>query len=125
MKKLIVALLLAVSVTPALAERYHPHYGYYRHLFNIQQRNFRNDYAFAIADLIINGYSIDKKTRIPWSMFTLENPIKQIERKNNSLVIREQTRAHIAPVSDIHVMDKYYLMTEEFNNFIDQVINAT
>ena len=31
MKKLIVALLLAISVTPALAERYHPHYGYYRH----------------------------------------------------------------------------------------------
>jgi hypothetical protein len=93
-------------------------------LFNIFNQNFRNDYAFAIADLIINGYSVDKKTRIPWAMFTLENPVNQIERKNGSLVIREKVRAHIVPEADLHIMDKDYLMTEEFQNFVDQVINA-
>lgn len=103
-----------------LVRRIENRYSYYCAMFNIFNQSYRNDYAFAIADLVINGYKLEKNKRIPWSMFTFDDEIKALEYRNKSIVIRTANRAFISPVQDIHVMDKMYLLSDNFNNFIEQ-----
>jgi len=99
-------------------------YSYYCAMFNIFNQSYRNDYAFAIADLIINGYRLENNRRIPWPMLTLDTEIKSLEKQNKSLIIRTDKRAHILPVQDIHVMDKLYLLSDSYKNFLEEYINA-
>jgi hypothetical protein len=106
-----------------LVRRIENRYSYYCAMFNIFNQSYRNDYAFAIADLVINGYKLEKNKRIPWSMFTFDNEIKAMESLNNSIVIRTRDRALISPIQDIHVMDKMYLLSDNFNNFLEQYIS--
>ena len=94
-------------------------YPYYRKLYNLREHNFRNDYAFAIADNIINGYT--NSPGIPWTMLTVDASLKKIEIKNNKLIIREEESAHIIPKQNIHVMDKNYLQSTEYQEFVDTI----
>ena len=94
-------------------------YGYYIKLYATQARNFRNDYAFAIADNIVNGYTASQG--IPWSMLTIENTVNTIKLKNNKLVIREDNSAHVIARQNIHVMDKLYLQSDDYKNFVDLI----
>lgn len=107
-----------------LVARIENRYSYYCAMFNIFNQSYRNDYAFAIADLIINGYHLDNNKRIPWSMFTFDSDIKNMERLNKSLIIRTDKNAHIVPVQDIHIMDKLYLLSDSYKNFLEEYINA-
>jgi hypothetical protein len=102
-----------------LVGRIERNYEYYKKLYNLREFNFRNDYAFAIADNIINGYN--SSPGIPWTMLTIENIIKQIEIKDNKLIIREQESAHVVPVQSVHIMDKDYLLSEQYKEFVDTV----
>jgi hypothetical protein len=102
-----------------LVGRIQRNYDYYRKLYNIRATNFRNDFAFAIANNIINGYT--KDNMIPWSMLTAENPITDIERTNNSLIVREAERAHVIPQQNLHVIDKDYLTSLNFEKFVDSL----
>lgn len=102
-----------------LVGRIQRNYDYYRKLYNIRASNFRNDFAFAIANNIINGYT--KSNMIPWSMLTAENTIANIERKNNFLVIREDNQAHTIPQQNLHVIDKDYLVSSKFEQFVDSL----
>jgi hypothetical protein len=104
-----------------LIKRIQNNYPYYKTLYNCNG-SYRNDYAFAIANIILNGYSIDEHKGIPWSMLTLEQPIDNIELKNNFLVVRQETTAHVVAKQNIHVMDKKFLMSEKFNRFVNNVI---
>jgi hypothetical protein len=106
-----------------LVRRIEDRYSYYCAMFNIFNQNYRNDYAFAIADLIINGYTLKKNKRIPWSMFTFDSEIKDLEYFNDLLVIRTDNKAFLSPVQDIHIMDKMFLLSDNFSNFIEQHIN--
>ena len=88
-------------------------------LYNISQRNFRNDYAFAIANSILNGYSLDIEQSIPWTMLSFYKPISQIDVKGNKLIVRHEDQAHVIPQQNIHVMDKKYLLSDNFNLLVD------
>lgn len=102
-----------------LVGRIQRNYNYYRKLYNIRPTNFRNDFAFAIANNIINGYTQDNM--VPWSMLTAENTITNIERIDNSLIIREADRAHVVPFQNLHVIDKDYLASSKFEHFVTSV----
>jgi hypothetical protein len=102
-----------------LVGRVQRNYNYYRKLYNIRERNFRNDYAFAIADNIINGYT--PSHGIPWTMLTIDKPIKKLEIKDNIITVREEESAHVIPKQSIHVMDKDYLQSDDYIKFVDAI----
>jgi hypothetical protein len=102
-----------------LVGRVQNNYGYYCKLYNIRSSNFRNDYAFAIADNIINGYTAS--TGIPWTMLTVDKTVNALEIKNNKIIIREEEVAHVISKQNIHIMDKAYLQSDAYERFIDTV----
>ena len=103
----------------ALVGRIQRNYDYYRRLYNITATNFRNDFAFAIANNIINGYAQDNL--IPWTMLTAENPIVNIESTANRLIIREDTQAYLIPRQNLHIIDKDYLTSNKFVELVDHI----
>jgi hypothetical protein len=103
-----------------LTGRIQRNYAYYRLLYNIREPNFRNDYAFSIADYILNGYTSDKNT-IKFTMLTLEKPIEQMQLGGNFITVREKDRAHLITRQNIHIMNKQYLISEDFEHFVDDV----
>ena len=104
-----------------LVGRIQRNYGYYQKLYQIVTRNFRNDYAFAIANNILSGYTTDKTNGVPWSMLTFDQPVDQIDILENKLIVREQDRAHIIPRQNIHIIDKDYLQSDRFSKFVDDI----
>lgn len=104
-----------------LVARIQRNYEYYRQLYQITARNFRNDYAFAIANNMLNGYTAEKLNSIPAIMLTFDCPIKQISIKNSMLTVREETTAHVIPRQNIHVMDKDYLQSEKHVKFVNTI----
>lgn len=94
-------------------------YQYYSKLYNLRRSNFRNDYAFAIADNILNGYT--PSPGIPWTMLTVEKTVKALEVKDNKIIVREEESAHVIPRQNIHVMDKQYLLSDAYDEFIGDV----
>lgn len=105
-----------------LVKRIQENYAYYKTLYNCNG-SYRNDYTFAIANIILNGYSLDTYKGIPWSMLTLENPLKDIELRNNLLVVREEQHAHVIAKQNVHVMDKKFLMSKKFERFVNNVVS--
>jgi len=55
-------------------------------------------------------------------MLTVEQPIESIDIKNDFLIIRHKDRAEVVSRQNIHVMDKEYLMTEKFKEFVRNVL---
>lgn len=95
-------------------------YSYYRLLYNISTGNYRNDYAFAIANIILSGYDINEPAGIPWRMFTLTNKIdKLVVDGNNTRAYFKSIKPMFLPEQNIHVMDKEYLQTEQFKKFVE------
>lgn len=105
-----------------LIGRIQRNYRYYRSLYNIREGNFRNDYAFAIANNIISGYTLNEDQGIPWPMLTIEDKIESIPYvTDNFLQIRHKDRAVVVPRQSLHIMDKEYLLSRDF----EQVLEAT
>jgi hypothetical protein len=107
-----------------LISRIQENYDYYRALFSIRDGNFRNDFAFSIANIIINGYAVDPTKNLPWATFTIEDDINRIELNNNTFIIRHKESAVVTPVQNIHFMDKRFLLEEQFQNFVEELLNA-
>lgn len=107
----------------SLVGRIQRNYAYYRQLYNIRERNFRNDYAFAIANNIISGYTTNVEQTVPWNMLTLDQKIESIELYNNTLTVRDSDKAYILPRQNIHVMDKDYLLSSKHKIFVDTICN--
>lgn len=105
-----------------LVGRIQRNYSYYKELFNIEARNFRNDYAFAIADIILNGYTISQIS-IPDNMLAINQVINSIELKDNKLVIRDKSRSYVLPKMNLHIMSKGYLQSENFQILVKELIN--
>jgi hypothetical protein len=105
-----------------LVGRVQDNYSYYRLLFNMQERNFRNDYAFAIADILLNGYSV-ASTTIPGTMITVDQVIDSIKIKDNQLVIKDNNRAYVIPRTNLHIMSKVYLQSTNFAQLVEQLVN--
>jgi hypothetical protein len=104
-----------------LVGRIQRNYGYYRKLYQIVARNFRNDYAFAIANYILNGYATDKSNGVPWTMLTFDKLVSQIDIMPNKLIVREHEQAHVIPRQNIHIIDKDYLQSDRFSKFVDEI----
>lgn len=104
-----------------LVGRIQRNWGYYRSLFNVDGSQFRNDYAFAMANIALNGYSLDKKNIIPWTMLTISNEVTSIEQKAGMLVVRTPDKAYVIPTHNIHIMHKQYLTSDNFKKFIEQI----
>ena len=98
-------------------------YPYYKTLYN-GDGSYRNDYAFAIADMILNGYAINQRQGIPWDMMTIENPVSDIIIKGDTLIVREYERAVVTPKQNLHIMDKRYLQHEYFERFVNEVTDV-
>jgi hypothetical protein len=107
-----------------LVGRIQRNYAYYCALFNVQQRNFRNDYAFAMADIILNGYTLDKKT-IPENILAIDQAIESIDFVDGKVIVKDKTRAYVLPKTNLHVMSKAYLQSENCKNFIDRMSNES
>jgi len=106
-----------------LVGRIQRNYSYYRKLYHIRETNFRNDYAFAIANNIVSGYSPKQDQSIPWSMLTLDQSISNIEIKNSMMIVRSN-EAHVIPKQNIHVMDKDFLLSKNYIKFVDAICQS-
>lgn len=95
---------------------------YYRILFSLSQKQFRNDYAFAMAELIINGYGFNKATRMPLSLLTVDKTPEQIDLGKDWLVIRDSDKANILPRQDLHVMSKSWLQSKHLSELISKAM---
>ena len=104
-----------------LVERIQKNYSYYRELFNVTNRTYRNDYAFAMADVIINGFHISSDFGIPGWMVNVTQTVNSIEAKDNKLIIKDRESAYVIPKMNLHVMSKQYLQSENFDRFIANV----
>lgn len=102
-----------------LVGRVQRNYQYYRALYNIRERNYRNDYAFAIANNVINGYNLNEHLSIPWPMFTIEKKIERIALDKNLIRIYHNDSAVVVPYNNIHVMDKEYLQSNDFRQLVE------
>lgn len=99
-------------------------YNYYKTRF-LGDGSYRNDYAFAISNLILSGYSLNEHKGIPWSMLTIEQPIVKLEMKNDFVVVRYAHRAEVIYKQNMHVMDKQFLTSPAFRLFVDEVCNES
>ena len=106
-----------------LVERIYNNYKYYKTLFNIQERNYRNDYAFAIADIILNGYAVQTNS-IPGSMLSVNQSIKSIKVNEQKLIVKDDNKSYIVPKTNLHIMSKRYLQSDDFVKLIEN-LNAT
>lgn len=103
-----------------LVKRIQNNYGYYHGLFNIRERNYRNDYAFAMADYILNGYTIGTQS-IPGSMLTVDQVIDTISVRGNQIVVKDKNKSYVVPRTNIHIMSKSYLQSDNFKTLIDSL----
>ena len=104
-----------------LVGRIERNYAYYCKLYQIRERNFRNDYAFAIANNIINGYTTNTTQSIPFTMLTIDKLVKNIEITGKKMIIREENSAHVIAKQNVHIMDKDYLLSADFDRLVDTV----
>ncbi len=107
-----------------LVGRIQRNYPYYKTLFT-GDGPYRNDYAFAIADLVLNGYRVDHHQGIPWQMMTIENTVTELVNNSNQIIIREANRAVIVPLMDLHIMDKKYLEHAHFERFVNEITDES
>lgn len=103
-----------------LIERIQDNYSYYQALFNIRERNYRNDYAFAIADIILNGYTVGRSS-IPGKMITVDTAINSITKQGGFLTIKDENHSYLVPPVDLHIMSKAYLQSKNFKKLIQDV----
>jgi hypothetical protein len=99
-------------------------YHYYRSLFNIQERIFRNDFAFAISDILLNGYNISKYS-IPENMLTVDQVIHSIEVVDRNLIIKDSSKSYVVPRTNLHVMSKAYLQSDNFKKLVDRLLDES
>lgn len=103
-----------------LVRRIQANYHYYRELFLVESQAYRNDYAFAMADVIVNGFCVSD-AGIPGALLNVLQPIDSITVKNNQLVIKDSQKAYVVPKMNLHITSKRYLASEDFKKFINHV----
>jgi hypothetical protein len=99
-------------------------YGYYQQLYNISAGNFRNDYAFTIADLALNGYTQDPINYIPWTMLSVNTTIDNISLQDRKLIVKSNNRAYVVPKQSLHVMSKAWLTSDACEEFVKEAERA-
>lgn len=109
-------------------ERIEKNYNYYKNIFGIDVGNYRNDFAFSMANIILNGYTLTPEQSIPWPMITIENKIKQLTLYNQKflrLQSKELETSDLIYLQNLHIMDKNYLLSDSCKELVEQIINET
>ena len=92
-------------------------WNYYRLIYQIPEKKFRNDYAFSISLHILNGYVTDNVDTIPGRMYYVTDKDILIAATDNSCTLLvekehamgEYTALKISDV-DVHVMNKHSIL---------------
>ena len=84
------------------------YYDHYRNLYRIKFRNYRNDYAFAIALHQLNGMNAYKNF-IPTPMAMLAHEVDVLEMSDTGIVYKYGKRLGAINNQDVHVMDKEFV----------------
>jgi hypothetical protein len=108
-----------------LIGRIQRNYQYYRQLYNVRERNYRNDYAFAIANIILSGYNTNEDQSIPWPMYTVDKKINKIMLTDTQVHVHYEETATVIPYQNIHVMDKDYLLSRDFEQVVEAICEPT
>lgn len=98
-------------------------YDYYRLLYNVQEGNYRNDYAFAIAHYILNGFNLAPESFAPFCIHTFTGPISGISRTRQNVVVRSPDSGFVLPVQNLHIMSKAWLTSPGLTQLVDQCLD--
>ena len=79
-------------------------YDYFCNLYRIDFRNFRNDYAFAIALHQLNGFS--KQYFIPTAMGMLPIGAQVMKIDHTGVMFKHDKFINFISDQDVHVLDK-------------------
>ena len=108
-----------------LIGRIQRNWGYYRNLFMVDGASYRNDYAFTMANIILNGYSEKSQNIIPWKMFTVIQEVVRIDTNlQNKIIVRLMETALTLPKHNVHIMDKDFLVSDNFAEFVEEILDA-
>jgi len=115
-----------------LVGRIQRNYNYYCALYNISHANFRNDFAFAIANVILSGYDLNEDQGIPWPMLSLYHDVESIGfsgsfiKVNHKIILGDKwPLTTVLPRQNVHVLDKQYLLSPDFKQFVDTICEPT
>lgn len=104
-----------------LMQQVEEHWEYYRNLYNIEGSKFRNDYALTIALNVLGGYEVSQHRMYTWPFMTISTPVVSLEIYNHSgkddgywHTVRTRTHALVVALTDLHIMDKDYLLSPDF-----------
>lgn len=103
-----------------LVQRIEQNWNYYRKLYKISQVSYRNDYAFTIANLLLNGYQYDQHHALHQSMLLIDNTVLKLEHKRNSILIRYESVVDVVIRQNLHILDKQFLNSDSFVQFVDK-----
>ena len=106
-----------------LVEKIRHNYDYYRLLYNIRESNFRNDYAFAIADYILKGNILAPESFAPFPISTVTGIINSIEYSTQHILLKTPTTGYVLPCANLHVMSKSWLTSPALKNLVDQCLD--
>lgn len=107
-----------------LVKRIERNYVYYWRLYNIPATNFRNDFAFTIADNILNGYTQDQRNYLPWPIVTINRPIQRLSLQDQKFFLQIDNQGYVLPKQSLHVMGKEYLLSDELEQLIEVATDA-
>ena len=102
-----------------LVGRIQRNYNYYKMLYNIPATNYRNDYAFAIANYILNGYQFDSCVQLQQPLLTATGSVHSIVRNGSLLHVKDSESGYAIPIGNLHVLSKAYLLSDNFKIFVD------
>ena len=90
-----------------LIQHIQQHYAHYRNLYRIKYRNYRNDFAFAIALHQLNGFN-SHKNFIPTPMAMLAHEVDVLEMTDTGIVYKYGKKINMTDKQDVHIMDKEF-----------------
>lgn len=107
-----------------LVGRIQRNYGYYTRLYNIPAGNYRNDFAFTIADNILNGYCQEQNNYLPWPITSISQPIQSLRLTNNMFYLKSSSKGYVLPKQDLHIMSKAWFASVDCVTVIEEALNA-
>jgi len=108
-----------------LVGRIQRNWAYYRNLFMVDGTSYRNDYSFAMANIILNGYCSTSKNIIPWKMFTVVQEVVRMDTNlKDKIIVRLNDLAITIPKHSVHIMDKNFLTSEAFEEFVEEILDV-
>jgi hypothetical protein len=93
---------------------------YYRLLFNHTELQYRNDFAFAMARVVLDGYTKSVNTSMPLNLITLTEKLNSLEFKDELLLARYDTHADLLPRRDLHIFSKSWLQSPALEKFVNE-----